>query len=514
MSDNISNNKKIAVNSLYVFLRLAFTALVSIFTARWVLATLGAENYGIYNVVGSIVVFLNVINTAMTTTTYRYIAFEMGKGNECDVNAVFNRSLVIHICLALLIVILSEIFGVFYVNNYLNIAADKYADAHFVLQVSTITTAISALSVPFQGLLTANEKFSIITFVVILSDIFKVVAVLWLMHYAGNALRAYSIIIFLVAAIPFLLYWLICNIKYNRYIKWNLQRSWHQYKELISFSTWILLGAVSSIARHQGAQIIINFLWGPMLNAAFAVANQVNHVLQMFSNNISVAANPQITKSYSGGDQNRTINLACTISKISAFILMIVGLPFFIETEFVFNLWLKDVPEYAVTFCRLMTILALIDTLGAGIPALTQATGKIKVFQIVGAIWSLSNLPIAFYVYKMGGRPESITIIYIITASLYVGVRLYLLKRILNFDVKYFVTESYLRIIYVLLPLIAWILIYHHIPMTGWQVVLGLIISEILLLIFIYYFGFKKEDRMRILNVIKTYINKIKIWKR
>lgn len=510
MSQNISNNKKIAVNSIYVFLKLAFTALIGIFTARWVLDTLGAENYGIYNVVGSIVVFLNVINTAMITTTYRYIAFEMGKGDDGDVNAVFNRSLLIHAALAIFIIILSEIIGVYYVNHYMKIAIDKYADAHFVLQVSTITTAITAFSIPYQGLLTAKEKFSVTTVVAVLAEIFKLISVLWLTHYSGNALRAYSIIMLIVATIPISFYWIYCRLNYYPFIKWNFQRSWTKYKEMISFSIWILLGAISSIAKHQGAQIIINFFWGTLLNAAFAVANQVNHVLQMFSNNISVAANPQITKSYSGGDKNRTINLACMISKMSAFILMLVGLPFFIETEFIFDLWLKDVPDYAVTFCRLMTILALLETLGAGIPALVQATGKIKVFQIVGVLWSLSNLPIAFFVYNLGGRPESITIIYIISATLYVGVRLYLLNRILNFDVKYFVTESYLRILYVVLPLIIWILLYSYIPKSDWEIFIGLVVSEIFLVSIIYYWGFNPNDRTQISNLVKSYLRKNK----
>ena len=504
----MSNNKKIATNSIYVFIKLAITSIVSIFTSRWVLATLGVENYGIYNVVGSIVVFLNVINTAMITTTYRYIAFELGKGNNGNINAIFNRSILMHLILAIFIIIISEILGVFYVNNYMKIATDKYADANFVLQISIITTALSTITVPFQGLLTAFERFKTTTFVVIIADIFKVIAVLWLMKFGGNSLRAYSIIMMIMTIIPLISYYIICKKDYTHIVKWKLQREWNQYREMISFSTWILLGAISSIVKHQGAQLIINFFWGTILNASFAVANQVNRILQMFSNNISVAANPQITKSYSGGEHNRTINLACMISKISAFILMIVGLPFFIETEFVFNLWLKEVPEYAVSFCRLMIILALIDTLGAGIPALIQATGKIKVFQIVGTIWSLLNLPIAFVIYKLGGRPESITIIYIISSSIYVGIRLFLLKKILDFNIKYFIKESYLRILYVLIILIIWIFIYQSLQITGWSILWGIILCETFLLITIYCLGFCKHDRKRILNLIKTYIKK------
>lgn len=508
MNNQLSDNKKIAVNSIFVFIKLVFSSVVSIFTSRWVLARLGIEDYGIYNVVGSIVIFLNVINTSMITTTYRYIAFEIGKGKDGNTNAVFNRSFLMHIGLAILILLLSESLGVFYLNNYMKISPDKLSDANFVLQISILTTIISTISVPFQGLLTANERFSTTTIIIIIADVYKILAVLWLTHYNGNALRAYSIIMMIMNCIPLLMYATICYKDYYYVIKWNLQKEWYKYKEMISFSTWILLGAFTSICKHQGAQIIINFFWGTLLNAAFAVANQINHVLQTFSNNISVAANPQITKSYSGGNQNRTINITCVISKISAFILMVIGLPFFIETDFIFNLWLKEVPEYAVSFCRLMTILALIDTLGAGIPALTQATGKIKVFQIVSSIWSLLCLPIAIIAYKFGGKPESITIIYIVSSLIYVGIRLYLLKMILNFDIKYFIKESYIRILYVLIPMSLLIFIYFKIQIDGWMVLVGISVSEIILILLIWILGLSKDERNRISNVIKSYIHK------
>lgn len=507
MSNQISNNKKIAYNSVFVFCKLAFSSLVGLFTSRWVLASLGIEDYGIYNVVGSIVVFLNVINTSMITTTYRYIAFEIGKGEGGNVNAVFNRSLLMHIGLAIFILLVSESVGVFYVNNYMKLPIDKIADANFVLQISILTTFISTISVPYQGLLTANERFSTTTIIAIIADIFKLLSTLWLTYYEGNALRMYSLLMLFMTCIYMFSYIVLCYKDYYETIRWNLQREWAKYKEMISFSMWILLGAFSSICKNQGAQIIINYFWGTILNAAFAVANQVNHILQMFSNNISVAANPQITKSYSGGDYDRTINITCVISKVSAFILIIIGLPFFIETEFIFNLWLKEIPNYTVSFCKLMIILSLIDTLGAGIPALTQATGKIKIFQIVSSIWSLLNLPIAFLLYKYGGRPESITIVYIINSSIYVGIRLYLLKRILNFNIKYFVKESYLRILYVLLPLSIVIVMYSKIITNGnnWLSIIGIIACEIILITLIFLLGFNKEDKKRIINIIKSY---------
>lgn len=508
MEKKESDNKKIAVNSVFVFVKLAITSIVGIFTSRWVLSRLGIEDYGIYNVVGSLVVFLNVINTSMVTTTYRYLAFEIGKGKDGNTNAVFNRSVIIHVGLAILILVLSESIGVFYVNSCMNIASNKVLDANFVLQVSTLTTIISTMSVPLQGLLTANERFSTITFISIGSEIYKVLAVLWLTNYNGNALRAYSIIMMFMTLIPFVLYLITCFKEYHSIIKWEFQKEWSRYKEMITFSSWILLGAFSSICKHQGAQIIINIFYGTLLNAAFAIANQVNHILQMFSNNISVAANPQITKSYSGGNYNRTINIACVISKISAFILMIIGLPFFIETDFIFNIWLKDVPEHAVSFCKLMTILALIDTMGAGIPALTQATGKIKMFQIVSSIWSLLCLPAAFVVYKLGGRAESITIVYIISSFIYVGIRLLLLKRILDFNVRYFVKESYLRILLVLLPLSFMIIVYERMQINGWMVLLGILACEVLLIVLILLLGFNKEEKDRIFNLLKSYIKK------
>ena len=512
MTSKISENKKIAKNSLYVFLRLAFSSIISIFTTRWVLSSLGVENYGIYNVIGSIVVFLNIVNTAMVTTTYRYIAYEMGKSSECNVRVVFNRSLVIHLFLAILIFLLAEVLGIYYVNNVMNISNEKISDAIFVLHFSVISTVISTLSIPYQGLLTANEKFLFITCIGVVSDLFKILAIGGLTYYTGNNLRMYSIIMLFVTIIPCLSYRILCRQKFYDYIKWDFQKSWSEYKEMISFSSWILLGAISHIAKHQGAQLIINFFWGTLLNASFAIANQVNHVLQMFSNNISVAANPQITKSYSGGDLDRSLLLTCRISKYSAFILMLVGLPFFVETEFIFSLWLDKVPDYATSFCRLMIILALIETLGAGIPALTQATGKIKGFQIVGSIWSLMNLPIAFFVYKLGGYPETITIVYIASSFFYIGVRLYLLKRIINFDIKLLVKESYFRVLYVLLPLATWLFIYKLYIVDGNNNIIWIIVNEIILIIAILFFGLINQERMQFKSLMFSRIDKL--WKK
>lgn len=488
-------NTRIAVNSLYVFIKLAISSIVSLITSRWVLSALGVEGYGIYSVVGSIVVFLNVINTAMITTTYRYVAFELGKGEAGAVNVVFNRSLIIHISLALFVFFMSEIFGVLYINNVMNIPIYRLSDAHFVLQVSTVTTMISAVTVPFQGLITAYEKFKVTTIITIQGDILKLLAIYGLTFYKGNSLRLYSLIMLIVTLIYFISYFMYSFINYRPIVRWRFSRDWNGYKDMLKFSSWILLGAASSIGKTQGAQLIINWFWGTLLNASFAVANQVNHVLQMFSNNISVAANPQITKEYSAGNIARSVDITCMISKVSAFILMLVGLPIFLETEAIFTLWLKNVPDFAVVFCKLMIIQALVDTFGAGIPALTQASGKIKVFQIVGSFWSLMSLPVACLAYKLGAPPEALNIVYIFMAILYVGIRLYILRRILEFDIKRFVTESYLRVIAVAIPIALIVFIYKRFTFLGFQVVLSLLITEMLLVSFIWYLGLNIKER-------------------
>lgn len=297
----MNENKKIAFNSVILFVRLCIVSIISLISARFVLQALGASNYGLYNVVGGIVALLNVVNTAMITTTYRYIAYELGKGDNGNPNKVFNSSLVIHVMFGIIILIIGLSLGEWYVNNYLNVPVGSLSSALFVLRVSIFTTMVSTVLVPYQGLLVAFEKFYVSAVIDIIPQCMKLVAVFALCYAVGDKLRIYALIMMgytLVSSALFLLYsyryyYLTCRLKINK--------DWKLYREMFSFSGWILFGACSSVGKTQGSAIIINYFFGTIVNAAFAVANQVENFILMFSRMLNQAAVPQITKSFSSG---------------------------------------------------------------------------------------------------------------------------------------------------------------------------------------------------------------------
>lgn len=441
----------------------------------------------------------------MMSTSFRYIAFEMGRGELSEVNKVFNISLVIHIFLALLIVFLAETFGVFYIRHYLNVGAGRMGDALFVFRFSVLATVFSVLGIPFQGMITAHEKFLISSAIEIIFSLLKLGVAILLTRYLYNRLRLYAELMALLGLISAFLYYLYCRITYSSATAWNFQRDKKKYREMTGFMGWTMLGASSAIGKIQGAALIINSFFGTILNASFGIANQLNNVVLMFSRNLSQAAIPQITKSYSGGDSNRTFVLVSYISKYTFFLLLLPALPILLETDFILKAWLGKVPVLTSIFCQLMICNALIEGVGSGIPAAIQATGKIKYFQIILSVLSLLSLPAAYFVFVMGYPPYSILITYIITSLSGVIVMLLLLKKLINFDIKNLINISYLKIFYVVLCILPLFFIRNSFSESFSRFILITLTSVIWLFITIYVVGLESKERILIRSKIRHY---------
>ena len=503
----MNENKKIAFNSVILFVRLCIVSVISLISARFVLQALGASDYGLYNVVGGIVALLNVVNTAMVTTSYRYIAFELGKGEKGNPNKVFNSSLAIHVVFGLLILLVGLPVGEWYVSNFLNVPAESISDAHFVLRVSVFTTMVSTMLVPYQGLLVAFEKFYVSAVIDILTQFLKLAAIFALVYYVGNRLRMYSLIMMgyvLVSSALFLIYSYrhhraTCSLRVNTDIK--------LYKEMFSFTGWILFGACSSVGKTQGSAMIINYFFGTVVNAAFAVANQVENFILMFSRMLNQSAVPQITKNFSGGNKDRSVKLASYISKYTYILMTLIAFPVVMEMDFILTIWLKEVPEGSTEFCQLMILGGLIGCMGEGIPALTQASGKIKYFQLIMSSISLMGLPIAFVLYKYTTVPPyTILVVYLGISLLCAGIRLILLKRILNINIRYFITTSYSRMLYISIPLVITYMLYDSSSFTTGQHLLALVCLEVFLVLDIVILGIDKNEW----KIINNEINNIK----
>ena len=310
----------------------------------------------------------------------------------------------------------------------------------------------------------------------------------------------------IVMLVPSLLFFLYSKKKYAEIVKWSFQRDENKYKEMISFSGWIMIGAGASVGKVQGAALFINSFFGTILNASFGIANQVNGIVMMFAQNLGQAAIPQITKSFSSGNTGRTINLVSYISKYSFFLMLLPSLPLLLETDYLLTLWLGEVPKYTAIFCQLMIINALIDSLVSGIPAIIQATGKIKYFQLIFSTTSLLSLPIAYLLFKSGYPPFSILVTYLVTASINVVICQVILKRQINFNVRYFMKISYLRILYVLV-FVSPLFVIRNLFQDGLNRFLLLsIFSVIWLLITVYYIGLGENEKGQINVILRKYL--------
>lgn len=499
-------NKRIAINTLIIYIRMAAVTVIGLFTTRYVLQALGVSDYGLYNVVAGLIAMLNVISTAMHTTTRRYINVEMGKPNG-NLNKIFNISLLLHIGFGLFVFLLAETIGLYYIYHYLNVEPGKLSDALFVFQISTVISVIGLMNVPYQGLLSAYEKFAQIAIIDFLTALFKVPLVIGLIYYPGNSLRFYAIGMCLMSLISFLLYTYACYKQYKSVVSLKFYKGLSLYKEILVFNNYTALGAFAYIGRTQGATMLINYFFGTIVNGAFAIAYQIENYVIMLVNNLSTASEPQITQSYSSGDIKRAFNLAATINKYSIFIMLIIIFPFYISIDFVLATWLGQVPEAALILCKWTLISLLIRSLSSGIPPLIQASGRIKWFQIFGGILLILGLPISYIGYKYNFAPQFIIIIFTIMDFLNRIFSLILLNKLIRFDLVDFIKKVYLPVIKIILLIILFILVYNFLKLDFYTstkaYISKILISFSYITYIIYIIGISKKEKKIIFEKIK-----------
>jgi len=504
------SNKLIVKNSAFLYVRLVATTIIGLLTSRYTLAALGAENFGLYSIVGGVVHMMAFVNTIMVATTYRFLAVELGK-KDGNINKAFNISLTIHAALSALVVLLSFTAGLYYIYNYLRVPDGRLDDAVFVFGFAVLNTVCVIVGTPFQGLLIAKEKFSITVPIEISTKGLALALVVALNFLPGNRLLIYSVLITFAHILNPLMYAIYSYRHYGKEIKPRLYRERRRYIDMIKFSGWMAVGAGAGMLEHQGSAIIINRFFGTILNASFGIANQVRVLVSMFTRSIHQAVVPQIAKSYSAGDQVRSKKLVAFSSKYSFFFMLIPLLPIMLEIDFMLHLWLTEVPAFTTSFVRIMLIQSLIRSVHSGIPTLIQASGKVGYFTIFTSIAMLFCLPLAYYFYSIGYPPHSISYIYAATALLNLIVTIYLLKPILHFDIGFFLKDVILKDVLVLLIVAPAVII----PLTlseGWlRLFISTIVGETLLLGAIYFVGMDKKERNLLQGVLISGISKGKL---
>ena len=490
-------NKRIAKNTIVVYFRLFVTTIIGLISSRLVLQSLGVSDYGLYNIVGGILAFFTILSGSLSGTTIRFLNFEIGR-TDGNPNKVFNTCNVLHLIFAILIFFLAETIGVFYIRNYLNVDVGKEADAMFVFQVSTIVACIGVTNVPFQSVLIAKEQFFLLAIIDIINAVVKLILVILLLYFSGNKLRLYSFFIAITTLISFIAYHCICYKHWPELVKWKFCNRFKEYKDLLVFNNYNLLASVSLLGRSQGSNVLINYFFGTVVNGAYGIARTVQGFVEIIASNFDQASAPQITQSVGNGNLERASSLANTICRYCQLITMLVVFPLFVETDFLLGLWLGTVPNYSVSFCRLVLLAMIVASTGGGFLRLKDALGNIKWFMISYSFWYLLTLPLGFIFFKSGYPPETILVLYIISDFMSRISQLILMRIVYGFDVNNFCLKAYPRPIIVLTAMFFYCILYNQIHLTGMiNHIVGLMITALTGLFLVLIVGLNQHERDR-----------------
>ena len=378
---------------------------VTLYTSRVVLATLGVEDFGIYGVVGGVVAMLSFLNSSMSTATSRFLTFALGEGNKEKFQKTFSSAVTVHIIIALIILFLAETVGLWFLENKLVIPEARMSAARWVYQLSILSALIAIIQVPYNATIISHERMDVFAYVEILNVCSKLGIVYLLVIGNFDKLILYATLILCVSAFIFLIYMTYCLMKFSE-CKYQFEWDKKYIYPMLSFSGWDLYGNLSVTARTQGVNILLNLFFGAVMNAANTIAVQVQGAVMVFANNIVMAVRPQIVKSYAAQNYQYTIKLVLSTAKYIYLLLLLLSLPLILEMNFVLNLWLKNVPPHAVSFCQLTLLFNFFATMSLIIVSAIHATGNTKRPSLINGTLYLAVIPVTYVIFKYGGIPE------------------------------------------------------------------------------------------------------------
>lgn len=507
----MSHGKRIAKNTLLLYFRMILKLFISLYTSRVILDVLGVEDFGIYNVVGGMVGMFTILSGSLSAAVSRFITFELGKGNKEKLQKIFSTSVFIHIGLGVLILIIAETAGVWFLKHKMTIPEARLDAAFWVLQFSILTFVMNLLSIPYNATIIAHEHMKAFAYVGILEVILKLGFVLSLYLIPFDKLILHAGLLCLLAITVRLIYTVYCR-KHFEECKLTLKFEVVLVKEMTSFAGWNFIGASSAILRNQGVNLLLNIFHGPAMNAARGIAFQVNSAISGFVTNFMTAINPQITKSYAQGDFKYAQNLAFQGARFSFYLLLIFSLPILICTEDILDLWLKEVPSHTVLFVRLVLLFAMSESLSGTLVTIMLATGDIRKYQIIVGGLQLMNFPVSYILLKLGVFPEVTMLVAIVFSQLCLIARLYLLKGMVGLSIGIYLKTVYLNISSVtLVGSIFPILFSFIVPIGGiYKVLLTCIIAFLMVVSSIFLVGCNKEEKKFIKTKVSEQLVKLK----
>lgn len=501
---------RVIINTGILYTRMLITMGISLFATRVTLNALGATDYGIFNLIAGVITMLSFLNTAMATSTQRYLSFHQGKGDIAMQKKVFEHSLLLHILLAVLIVTSLETAGAFLLDDFLNVPAGRLDAAKTVYHYMSATVFFTIISVPFLGSLTAHENMVWVAIVSIVETLLKLAIALLLLVIHQDKLVVYGLLSASISILTFSLYLFYCLRSYPECKALRLRTiDKSLLRELASFAGWNTFGSLCSVGRAQGIAVLLNIFFGTVINAAYGIASQVSAQLIFFSATMLRATNPQIMKSEGANDRPRMLRLAMTASKFGFFLLAIFAIPIMFEMPAILKLWLKNVPQNTVIFCQLILLGSLANQLTIGLQSALQATGKIKWYQIVVGTTLLLNLPIAYVLLKSGFPPYAVLISYAFIELIACSLRITFSQRLAGLSpLDYFKRVFAREVIPVTVSVLSCLLITQMVE-SQYRFLLTTILSMITFVISIYYFGLCSDEKALIGGIFAKVQGKI-----
>lgn len=495
---------------MFLYMRMFVSIVVNLYTVRLMWKVLGADNYGIYNVVGGIVLMFAFLNNAMVASSQRFISFALGLNNKEKLQKTFSMSLTVHGLLAILVLIIAETIGLWFLNNKLNIPIDRMSAANWVYQCSIVSFLFAIISVPYNACIVAHEHMKVYGYLGILDVFLKLGIVLLVAILPFDTLIAYAVLIMCLSIFNRFIYTIYCHRHFEE-CHYKYFNDHHLLKDMFSFAGWSFLGSMGFSVRDQGINIILNMFFNVAVNAAKGIANQVGTVINGFASNFTMAVNPQLTKRYASGNIEGMLQLLFNGCKYTLILMSLIVVPLIVSASTILHLWLGEVAPYTVGFLQLVMIISLVDCVVSPITTSLQATGKIRKFQIIISIIMVLNLPISWVWLKFDHNPYLVMVVSIVTSICAVIARLMLLHEQIKFSYLSFFKKVYSRFIpyILLLGLIAW---YSYgffastIPgMIGYYLIISLVSATM-----IFFIALDGQERVFISEVIKRRLTKIR----
>lgn len=502
--------KRVAINTGFLYARMAITVFISLYATRLVLAALGANDFGLFNVVGGAIAMLTFLNNAMSGATQRFMSFAEGEGNTEKQKNIFNVSMVLHLGTAFIVVLILEIAGYFLFDGILKLQADRMEAAKLIYQFLVVSTFFTIVSVPYDAVINAHENMLLVAILGILDAMLKLGIAVYITYATSDKLIVYGLFMAILSILLLVLRQIYCHRKYTE-VTINIRKYYSKpvFSEMTGFAGWSFLGASSSMIANYGQGIVLNMFFGTVVNAAQGIAGQVSGQLGAFAGTMLKALNPVIAKSEGAGNRNMMLKASLLGTKLSFFLLIIFFVPVIIEMPYIFKLWLKYIPEYAIIFCRLYLIQNLITQMYVTLNATISAVGNIKIFQIMSSVFSFLPFFFSFFAFKFGFEPYYLYLIYILFSILSGLFSIYSAHLNCGLKIIYYFKNVIFRCFgtFILVSIIGIIPLY-FMEESIIRLMLTIAITSITFIFVTFYFGLNTDERDNV-KILKETFNRM-----